>query len=230
MEIALFLIALAIVALAVYKLMLRRLGTPQATVRALLRNYHSLARSGLDEQEILLQILVGRSGWKDLPPALLGEIVARLKSKENLFRFLSLAEGYRFDKQELPPIAAKNHVQESIREIAIWLVDFGARMQRQNRLKEAEFVQKLALDFEPNQHFTKLPLAMTYYKMEKYTDAIPLFEAGLADLDKHAAEPTIMTILGAGGGPSETRAIYEDAYRACLKAAPVAEKALPCRA
>jgi hypothetical protein len=57
-----------------------------------------------------------------------------------------------------------------------------------------------------------------------------LFEAGLADLDKHAAEPAIMTILGAGGGPSETRTIYEDAYRACLKAAPAAEKALHCHA
>ena len=32
-----------------------------------------------------------------------------------------------------------------MREVALWLGDFGNRMHKENRLKEAEFVQKLAL-------------------------------------------------------------------------------------
>jgi hypothetical protein len=206
MEGVLVLMGLLVVALAVYRLMRRRLGSPQATVHSLLRHYHSFANAGLPEQEMLLRVLIGRSGWKNLPPAFLAEIVTRLRSKENVFRFVSLAEGYRFDQQRLPAIATKNDLEEGMREIALWLVDFGSRMQKDNRLKEAEFVQNLALGLQPDQYFTKLPLASTYYKMGRYADALPLFKEGLATTTGGEFDTRL----------NETRAAYEDMYKACL--------------
>jgi hypothetical protein len=193
------------------------LGGPQATVRNLLRQYHGFATSGLSEQESLMRVLLRRRGWNKLPPAFLADLVTRLQSKENLFRFVSLAEGYKFDRSELPAIAAERDVEAAMRKVAAWLVDFGMGLEKQERLKEAEFVQKLALALEPHQGFTALPLAATYYKMQRYEDAIPLFRDGLAGFDSGVA----------GFGPRGTGPVmtvqdlkgrYEEMYAACLRA------------
>jgi tetratricopeptide (TPR) repeat protein len=180
MESGLFLIGLLIVVIAVYRLVSRKVTGPQPTVRGLLRQHHSLEQAGLSEQECL----ISRRGWKNLPPVFLAEIVTRLRTKENVFRFLSLAEGYRFHRKQLPGIVARNDMETAIRELAVWLGQFGNRLQKEFRLKEAEFVQKLALALQPDHYFTKLPLAATYYKMERYAEAVPLLEQGLAELEK----------------------------------------------
>jgi tetratricopeptide (TPR) repeat protein len=225
MERGLFLIGLLIVIWAIYRFMTLRLSGPQARVRALLRHYHSFEKTGLSEQESLFKVLIRRSGWRNLPPAFLAGIVTRLRSKENVFRFVSLAEGYRFHREHLPAIVAKNDMEGALREIAVWLVDFGTRMQNENRLKEAEFVQKLALSLQPDQFFTKLPLATTYYKMEKYADALPLFEEGLAELDKRARgkiaakSGSLLEGIGSEASLRERRPDYEEMYAACLKTA-----------
>ena len=64
MESGLFLMGLVIVVIAVYRLVSRRITGPQATVRSLLRQHHSLERTGLSEQECLLRILIGRTDCK----------------------------------------------------------------------------------------------------------------------------------------------------------------------
>lgn len=216
MESGLFLIGLLIALFAIYRLVSRRLASPQATVRALLRHYHSFETTGLPEQECLLRVLLSRSGWRNLPPAFLAEIVTRLRSKESVFRFVSLAEGYRFDRKHLRTIAKKDDMEAAMRDVARLLGDFGSRLQKKNRLKEAEFVQKLALGLQPDQYFTKLPLAATYFKMERYADAVPLFEDGLARLEK--SEGT-SPVVEPGTNLNELRAGYEEMYAACLKAA-----------
>ena len=103
-----------------------------------------------------------------------------------------------------------------MRDVARLLGDFGSRLQKENRLKEAEFVQKLALGLQPDQYFTKLPLAATYYKMERYADAVPLFEDGLARLEKSEGNSPVVE---PGANLKELRAGYEEMYATCLKAA-----------
>ena len=226
MESGLFLIGLLIAVIAVYRLMSRKITGPQATVRVLLRQYHSLERAGLSEQECLFRILISRRGWKNLPPVFLAEIVTRLRTKENVFRFISLAEGYRFNREQLPGIVARNDMETAIRELAVWLGQFGNRLQKEFRLKEAEFVQKLALALQPDRYFTNLPLAATYYKMERYAEAVPLLEQGLAELEKatdgvgwKADAPSALDFLEPGASLRELRARYEEMHATCLKAA-----------
>lgn len=215
MESGLFLIGLLIAAFAIYRLAARRLVGPQATVRGLLRRYHFFERTGLPEQECLFRVLTSRAGWRNLPPAFLAEIVARLRSKENVFRFVSLAEGYRFDRKDLRAIAKKGDMEVAMRDVARWLGNFGTRLQKENRLKEAEFVQKLALGLQPDQYFTTLPLATTYYKMERYADALPLFEEGLAQLKKSVDGPALLDDFA---NVKDSRVGLEEMYAACLKA------------
>ena len=219
MESGLFLIGLMIALFAIYRLVSRRLTGPQATVRALLRHYHAFERTGLPGQECLLRVLTHRSGWRNLPLVFLAEIVKRLKSKEDVFRFVSLAEGYRYDRKHLPAIAGKEDMEVALHEVARWLGDFGNRLQKKNRLKEAEFVQMLALGLQPDQYFTKLPLATTYYRMERYSDAVPLFEQGLARLEKSADVSALLDGLEPGTDLNALRTGYEEMYAACLKAA-----------
>lgn len=216
METGLFLIGLLIALFAIYRLVSRRLTSPQATVRALLRHYHAFERTGLPEQECLLRVLTHRRGWRNLPLVFLAEIVKRLKTKEDVFRFVSLAEGYRYDRKRLPAIARKKDMEAAMHDVARWLGDFGNRLQKKNRLKEAEFVQKLALGLQPDQYFTNLPLATTYFRMERYSDAVPLFEQGLVRLAKSAAGSALLDGLA---NVKELRASYEEMYAACLKAA-----------
>jgi predicted Zn-dependent protease len=131
---------------------------------------------------------------------------------------VSLAEGYRFNRKQLPAITAKRDMEAVMREVALWLADFGNRLQKKNSLKEAEFVQKLALGLQPDQYFTKLPMATTYYKMKRYDDAAPLFEEGLAQLENSDDGAAFLDRLEPGANLKELRANYEEMYETCLKA------------
>jgi hypothetical protein len=228
MERALFLVGLAIALIAIYRWVARKLSSPEITVRLLLRRYHAFQKMGLSEQQSLFRILASRRGWRNLPERFLAEIVARLKSKEDVMRFVSLAEGYRFNRDRLPDIAGDADMDSAMRRVTLWLVNFGTRLQSENRLKEAEFVQKLALGLEPGRYFTTLPLATTYYKMERYQDALPLFENGFAQLesmpDGSAALDYEPADLGQSATLAELKAAHQPLYQACLSAAPPTRK------
>jgi len=225
MERGLFFIGLMIALIAIYRWVARWLATPRTTVRLLLRRYHAFQRMGLSERESLFRILTSRRGWRNLPAPFLAELIARLKSKEDVMRFVSLAEGYRFNRERLPEIAGNKNVGSAMRQVALWLVNFGNQLQNENQLKQAEFVQKLALGLEPDKYFTKLPLATTYYKMERYVDAVPLFEESFALLENFAASsvPHEQGLypadgLAPGATVAELRAAHKSMYETCLKA------------
>lgn len=216
MNLSIFLIALVVLTIVIFRLIWPRMRGPEAIVRGLLRLYHSYARTGLPPGECLFRILSNRQGWKKLPPKFLAEIVARLQSKEAVFRFVSLAEGCRFDRRELAAIAANRNLDAAMREICLWLVEFGRRLQSENSLKQAEFVQRLALAFEPERVFTQLPLAMTYSRMARHDEAAALFQDGLSRLEHCAAVD--LELLGKGASRDQLRARYQEAYESCLKA------------
>jgi hypothetical protein len=214
------------VAVILYRRVLPKFQGPKAVVRGLLRRYHLFERTGLPERESLYRILTSRRGWRNLPQAFLVDLIARLKSKENVFRFVSLAEGYRYERKELPAIARKENLDDAMKEIVAWLSDFGDRLRHENRLKEAEFVQKLGLELLPDQSSTMLQLAATYYKMERYGDAAPLFKEGLARLKKSSdnASPRKQSTPSSNGSGcvvdvNESTPTYEEMYTECLKAA-----------
>ena len=217
MESGLFLIGLLVALFAIYRLAWRRLRSPQATVRGLLRSYYAFERTGLPERESLLRVLTKRNGWKKLSSVFLAEIIARFGTKENVFRFVSLAESYRFARTQLPAIAANRDLETAMREVAVWLADFGNRLQKEHSFKQAAFVQKLALDLQPNQYFTNLPLAATYLKMERYDEAAPLFKDGLAQLENCAGDAVFLDRLEAGANLDELRARYREMYEKCSK-------------
>lgn len=217
MESGLFLLGFSIVLFAVYRLVSRKLASPEARVRDLLRRYHALTAAGLSEQESLFRILTRRSRWSKLPPDFNAELIKRLSTKEDVFRFVSLAEGYRYLRQ-LSAVAASKDLQVAMGEVARWLGDFGGELQRQDRLKEAEFVQKLALRLQPELPFASLSLAETYYKMERYAEALPLFEAGLAAFKELRGGSSPPDRLAHGTDRSALKASYEKMYAACLEA------------
>lgn len=207
MDSFLFFAVLALALFTFYRIFSRRTATPERRVRELLRRHHALLRLGLPERECLYRQLTQRNGWRDLPPAFIAALVARLESKENVFRFVSLAEEYRFHVEQLPGIAADHANEPAMREVALWLVAFGKRLQGEERYKEAEFVQKLALELQPEESFTLLPLAATYLKMERPSDAAPLFRRGLARFGETG-----------DNGLLDAKAAYEEMYAACKKA------------
>ena len=212
MEPAIYYLGLLIVVVTFYRIIRRRFTTPQATVRNLLKQYHFVEQTGLPPHENLFRLLRKRPRWRNLPPAVLAEIVARLGSKENVFRFVSLAEEYKLHSERLPALAAGDDLEAAMHEIAVWLIDFGTRLQDENRLKEAEFVQKLALSLQPAHYLTKLSLASTYYKMENYGDALPLLESGLAELDGCGRA------AGDKADFNARREMYDRMHAACLSA------------
>jgi hypothetical protein len=219
MESGLFFIGLLIALFAVYRLVSRRLAGPQARVRGLLRHYHAFQAAGLPEQECLFRVLTQRSGWKNLPHVFLAELIKRLKTKEDVFRFISVAEGYRYDRRRLPETVKNESLEIAMHDIARWLGDFGSRLQKQNRLKEAEFMQRLALQLQPDQYFTNLPLAATYFRMERYADALPLFEKGLAGFKEPAGEAAVsLDGLTRDADADASRTSYEEMYAASLRA------------
>lgn len=215
MNSSLFFIGVIALMVVIFQLVWRRVRGPQLIVRGLLRHYHGFAKAGLSEPECLYRVLSKRSGWKKLPGEFLAEIVARLGSKEDVFRFVSLAEGYRFDRQQLPVIAANRNPDAAIRYVVLWLVDFGKRLHSENQLKQAEFVQKLALRFEPDRVFTLLPLATTYRKMARHEEAAALFEAGLSRLESCAAGD--LDLVEAGASREDLRARCREARASCLQ-------------
>ena len=218
MDSGLFLFGLLVALIAIYRQTWRRLRSPQATVRGLLRSYHAFARTGLPELESLLRVLSKRSGWRNLPSVFLAEIIARFGTKENVFRFVSLAESYRLDRTQLPAIAANRDMETAMREVALWLVDFGNRLHKENSFKQAEFVQKLALNLQPDQYFTNLPLAATLLKMERYDDAAALFKDGLVQLENCAAGAAFLDRWETGANLDEVRARYREMSDSCSKA------------
>jgi tetratricopeptide (TPR) repeat protein len=212
-------------AITVYRLLSRRALSPKARVAAMLRRYRALERTGLSEQECLLQLLATRRDWKGLPHRFLAELVSRFRSKEDLMRFVSVSEDYGYYRDQYPKIATRIDLEAAMAEVACLFARFGFRLQTEERYKEAEFVQKLALRLQPNQYFTNLPLAATYHETGRHDDALPLFEQGLArfqDFEKNinTVEPALSPekCLGPEVEMRKLRNRYRKMYEACLKA------------
>ena len=212
-------------AITVYRLLSRRALSPKARVAAMLRRYRALERTGLSEQECLLQLLATRRDWKGLPHRFLAELVSRFRSKEDLMRFVSVSEDYGYYRDQYPKIATRIDLEAAMAEVACLFARFGFRLQTEERYREAEFVQKLALRLQPNQYFTNLPLAATYHETGRYDEALPLFEQGLArfqDFEKNinTVEPALSPekCLGPEVEMRKLRNRYRKMYEACLKA------------
>jgi hypothetical protein len=220
-------------AIAVYRLLSRRLATPRARVSAMLRRYRALERTGLSEPECLLQLLATRSDWKSLSHRFLAELVSRLRSKEDIMRFISVSEDEGYQRKHYPDLAQQTNLDNAMSEIACLFARFGFRLQGENRYKEAEFVQKLALRLQPSQYFTTLPLAVTYHETGRHLDALPLFEQGLANFEEfeknHRSDEQELSpakCLGVEMELGEFRSRYRSLFEACRKAAEGASASL----
>jgi tetratricopeptide (TPR) repeat protein len=205
-----------------YRFLIRRQVTPKARVAAMLRRYRNLERSGLSQAECLLQLLATRKDWKTLPYRFLGELVSRLHSKEDVMRFVSVSEDYGYQRDHYPELARKIDLDAAMAEVACLFAGFGFKLQGEGRYKEAEFVQKLALRLQPNQYFTTLPLAVTYHETGRHTEALPLFEQGLArfqDFEK-SLEPRLSPAkcLSPDVEVDKLQNRYRKMYEACKKA------------
>ena len=212
-------------AFTLYRLISRRATTPKGRVTAMLRQYHGFEKTGLSEQECLLRLLVTRRGWKNLPHRFLSAVVSRLRSKEDVMRFISVSEDYSYNLAYYPALADRTDLEEALAEIACLWAKFGYELQANGRLKEAEFVQKLALRLQPDRYFTNLPLAATYYETGRYTDALPLFEQGLAELenvnkgdDPGKQQWSPAKCLDPDVDARKLRNGYKKMYETCLKA------------
>ena len=87
MENLTFWLVVVLATIAVYRLLSRRVMTPKARVTGMLRRYRALERTGLSEQECLLQLLAIRRDWKRLPHRFLAELISRLRSQEDVHAF-----------------------------------------------------------------------------------------------------------------------------------------------
>ncbi|HEY7323086.1 MAG TPA: hypothetical protein VIE89_36465 [Candidatus Binatia bacterium] len=225
MDHVMFWIIVFFAAITLYRLLSRRAITPKTRVTVMLRRYRVLERSGLSEQESLLQLLATRKDWKQLPHRFLAEIVSRFRSKEDVMRFVSVSEDYGYQRDHYPEIATRVDLEAAMAEVACLFARFGFQLQTEGRFREAEFVQKLALQLQPHQYFTNLPLAATYHETGRHGDALPLFKRGLEgfqDLensDSPAARSFAPTkCLGSEVEVKNLRNRYRKMYEACLKA------------
>lgn len=210
--------------LTFYRLRRRRMSTPKLRVTAMLRRYHALEKSGLGEQEALLRLLATRADWKKLPTVFLAELIARLQNKEDLMRFVSVSEDSDYQRKRYPEFA-QLELEAAMAETACLFSAFGFRLQTSGRYKEAEFVQRLALRLQPDQYFTRLPLAVTYHETGRHADALPLFKSGLEKMPDGAKDPIHETwafppskCLAPDAELKELRKRYKKMYEACLKA------------
>jgi tetratricopeptide (TPR) repeat protein len=140
-------------------------------------------------------------------------------------RFVSVSEDYGYQRDHYPEIATRIDLEAAMAEVACLFARFGFRLQGEERYREAEFVQKLALRLQPNQYFTNLPLAATYHETGRHDDALPLFEQGLArfqdfENDIKTVEPAFSPekCLGPDVEIRKLRNRYRKMYEACLKA------------
>jgi hypothetical protein len=225
MENTMFWLIFLVATIIVYRLLTRRAVTPKARVTAMLRRYRALERIGLSERDCLLQLLATRKDWEKLSNRFLGAIVSRLGSKEDVMRFISLSEDYRYHRDRYPELAARIDLDEAIAEIACLFSRFGFRLQAEARYKEAEFVQKLALRLQPDEYFTSLPLAATYHETGRYADALPLFKQGFdrikvleANVDSPNPLLSPAKCLAPDEEPEKLWQGYRNMYEACLKA------------
>ncbi len=204
---------------------LRKFGSTQATAQTLLSEYDAFERSGLPEEERLFKLLATRGGWRSLPHPFLHELASRLENKENVIRFIALSERHQLDRSIFAQLAKQQDVEMALFGVACLLASFGNRLQDRGSLNEAEFVQLLALRIQPNQHFTALPLAVTYYRMKRYSDAAPLFKHGLSLFEKAEKEakwiehlPSPTGLFGSKSDMEELGQTYRKMYEECLKA------------
>jgi tetratricopeptide (TPR) repeat protein len=211
--------------ITLYRMLSQRVVTPKTRVTAMLRQYRALEKSGLSEPECLLQLLATRKDWKRLPHRFLAEVISRFRSKEDVMRFVSVSEDYGYHRDHYPEIGKKIDLEAAMAEVACLFARFGFRLQEEGRYKEAEFVQKLALQLQPDQYFTNLPLAATYHETGRHGEALPLFEQGLAryqDLEKNTkpADSTLSptNCLGSDVEIGKLRNRYRKMYEACRKA------------
>ena len=225
MKSLMFWIVVFFAAITVYRLLSRRAVTPKARVAAMLRRYRALERTGLSEQESLLQLLATRRDWKGLSHRFLAELVSRLGSKEDVMRFVSVSEDYAYQRDHYPEIAAKIDLEAAMAEVACLFASFGFRLQAEGRYREAEFVQNLAIRLQPDQYFTNLPLAATYHETGRYDAALPLFKQGFARVEdfenkSKAVEPALSPAkcLGPDVEIKKLWNRYRKMYEACLKA------------
>jgi len=94
----LFWVAFFFAGIAIYRKLARWRMTPKARVSTLLRRYRALERTGLSEQDCLLQLLATRKDWKRLPHPFLAEIVSCFPTKEDAMRFVSVSEDYGYHR------------------------------------------------------------------------------------------------------------------------------------
>jgi tetratricopeptide (TPR) repeat protein len=225
MENLTFWLVVVLATIAVYRLLSRRVMTPKARVTGMLRRYRALERTGLSEQECLLQLLAIRRDWKRLPHRFLAELVSRLRSQEDVMRFVSVSEDYGYHRDHYPEIATRIDLEMAMAEVACLFARFGFQLQTEGRYREAEFVQKLALCLQPNQYFTTLPLAATYHETGRHDDALPLFRQGLdrfQDFENNtnavASALSPAKCLAPDVEIRNLRNRYRKMYEACVKA------------
>jgi tetratricopeptide (TPR) repeat protein len=225
MENPMFWLISLIATIVIYRLLSRRTVTPQARVTAMLKRYHALERTGLSERDCLLQLFATRKGWGKFSHRFLVAIVSRLRSKEDVMRFISLSEDHGYHRDRYPELSTRSDLDAAIAEIACLFSRFGFRLQAEGRYKEAEFVQKLALRLQPDEYFTNLPLAATYHETGRYADALPLFQRGFTQLktsetDIDSSKPVFSpaNCLAPDEEPEKLWQRYRSMYEACLKA------------
>jgi len=220
-----FWILIFVAAITLYRLVSRSRMTPKARVTGMLRRYRALEKSGRSEQECLLQLLATRGGWRMFPHRFLAEVISRFSTKEDVMRFVSVSENCHYQRDHYPHLAADTDLEAAMGEIACLFARFGFQLQEQRHYKQAEFVQKLALQLQPDQYFTNLPLAANYHETGRHADALPLFERGLAqvrdferDAGPAAPEFSPAKCLGTDTKITTLRNRYKKMYQACLKA------------
>ncbi len=218
-------IGIFILLVVIFVWFLRTFGSPKATANTLLKEYDAFERSGVSEQDRLFKLLATRGSWKDLPSPFLHELASRLGNKENVIQFVVLSERHQFDQLHYPRLAADDDPKNSMLGLAALLSSLGNTLQNQGKLGDAEFVQLLALRIQPSQHFTMLPLAVTYYRMGRYSDAVPLFEHGLSLLEEFEKKTEWMEqlsmpadLFGSKADIEELGVAYRNMYDVCVKA------------
>lgn len=167
---------------------LRKFASADATRNAIRSKYKRLREEGLPESECLFRLLSTRRGWKRLPQAFLQELSRRLRNWERIADFIALSERELLDRGQFRRIAQNDPDMQdpdvAMRAVALALTRYypPSSSPRKNPC-ETETALRLGTLIAPDDGIAALKLAVHHYSLERYREALPLFERGLKLVD-----------------------------------------------
>ena len=169
-------LAIAAVAVVVLLSLLagwRRRRRPGAASRSAETDYARLEQLDISEQERLYRVIAERPGWDRLADRLRREFSTRLRSKDNVLRFIAICENHRLPGGLLAGLEGAD-VEADMRAVAAAIAGLAEKSP-----EDSAGMLQVASRIDPDNFRVVLALAGDHYQAGRFREALPLLERGI---------------------------------------------------